>query len=703
MVNSSTLNLDKLEQSSMLYQAEQNIKKYNKNFWFGNNSYSQPKTDYILNNYSVWLDLYPVSVITDYKNNQKVLDIYSDPKLLELFAKIGIKVIHTNPMQLAGSYSKKLEYNNSIDGGYDRISYDIDPKYGDNDIYKEFTNNAKEADILIAGDVIPGHTGISADFILALYNYKDYPDLYMMRAIEPEHWHLLPNLSQDPDNNFIKIKNLNDEQVNNLIELDYIPAQMEELLFYEQGVKETNWSVTEEITGYDGITRRWLYLHMWKIGQPMLNWHSPNFSAHKLITGDLINHMFNLGTSILRLDATMYLAIENIKDNNNNEIFCTGHPLGTISTKQLAMMMRKFGGFSYEENCCQIEALKKSEEFGPELSYDFLTRTGFINALATGDSDYLHFQQSLVLKNKINTNRLIHGLQNHDNLTYETVDLNSNLDQKFIYKNQTLYGREIKNLLINNIKDFCSKNNLKFNIGFGGILAHFAELISARLNIDIKYKLEHKLLTTEEQEQIKKLMLLAAFYNMMQPGVFQISAWDLIGAVNKPSIKLDEYLSDGDLRWLCRSGFEFVKNKSDPKHLEYTENGLAKCYMVFGYIDEQLLDNNSFINKLIYLLNIREKTNINNSKFLELIDTVETGINICLYFNNSTNKYYVVINNFSDQKIIINKYINTILQSAKINQNYISDHINDHVEQKLLDYQSDNIIVYKHTGKILEL
>lgn len=53
------------------------------------------------------------------------------------------------------------------------------------------------------------------------------------------------------------------------------------------GVKETDWSVTGEIVGVDGVTRRWVYLHMFKAGQPSLNWLHPSFAAHQLIIGTI--------------------------------------------------------------------------------------------------------------------------------------------------------------------------------------------------------------------------------------------------------------------------------------------------------------------------------------------------------------------------------------------------------------------------------
>src|SRR5690348_14289041 len=54
--------------------------------------------------------------------------------------------------------------------------------------YKHMSATARSHNGFIAGDVIPGHTGAGADWLLALLNFRDYPYLYHMVSVKPEHW-----------------------------------------------------------------------------------------------------------------------------------------------------------------------------------------------------------------------------------------------------------------------------------------------------------------------------------------------------------------------------------------------------------------------------------------------------------------------------------------------------------------------------------
>jgi hypothetical protein len=50
----------------------------------------------------------------------------------------------------------------------------------------------------------------------------------------------------------------------------YIIGHLQRVIFFEPGVKETDWSVTPSVIGVDGIERRWDYLQYFKDGQPSL-------------------------------------------------------------------------------------------------------------------------------------------------------------------------------------------------------------------------------------------------------------------------------------------------------------------------------------------------------------------------------------------------------------------------------------------------
>ena len=85
---------------------------------------------------------------------------------------------------------------------------------------------------------------------------------------------------------------------------------MRRVIFFEPGVKETDWSATGVIVGVDGVARRWVYLHYFKEGQPSLNWLDPTFAAPQMIIGDALHSLDVLGARMLRLDANGFLGVE---------------------------------------------------------------------------------------------------------------------------------------------------------------------------------------------------------------------------------------------------------------------------------------------------------------------------------------------------------------------------------------------------------
>ena len=101
---------------------------------------------------------------------------------------------------------------------------------------------------IIVDDVVRGHTGKGPDFRLAELSYGDYPGLYHMVQIRPEDWSLLQAVPPAMDT-----VNLLPAVVDQLREKGYIVGQLQRVIFFEPGVKETDWSATDEMTGIDGI------------------------------------------------------------------------------------------------------------------------------------------------------------------------------------------------------------------------------------------------------------------------------------------------------------------------------------------------------------------------------------------------------------------------------------------------------------------
>ena len=193
---------------------------------------------------------------------------------------------------------------------------------------------------------------------------------------------------------------------------------MQRVIFNEPGVKDTNWSATAPVLGPDGTEHRWVYLHYFKEGQPSLNWLDPTFAGMRLVIGDALHSLSDLGSTALRLDANGFLGVEKSVDG---PAWSEGHPLSDAANQLIGSMVRKVGGFTFQELNLSIDDIKNTSERGADLSYDFVNRPAYHHALATGDAEFLRLTMNEARAIGVDTASLVHALQNHDELTYELI------------------------------------------------------------------------------------------------------------------------------------------------------------------------------------------------------------------------------------------------------------------------------------------
>jgi trehalose synthase len=236
-------------------------------------------------------------------------------------------------MRRAGGISGRV-YTPTTDGLFDRIELAIDPLFGTDEQYVEMTKTAKDAGIVVIGDLIPAHTGKGADFRLAERAYKNYAGLYTMVEIREADWGLLGTVPEGED-----CVNLPPETVQILEDKGYIPGPLELIVFHDPGIKDSNWSATDVVVGADGERRRWVYLHVFKAGQPSLNWLDPTMGAQRIVAADIVHALHELGAAGLRLDASPLLAVEG--RHGLDKSWVEGHPLAEAGANLIAMLIRK--------------------------------------------------------------------------------------------------------------------------------------------------------------------------------------------------------------------------------------------------------------------------------------------------------------------------------------------------------------------------
>ena len=237
-----------LVEQSMLAQAEPLARRQSGRGSQWRHPYAQAQPRAAAAKASVWFTAYPPAIIT--AQEESVLATLGDERLWQAFAAIGIQGIHTGPMKVAGGLTGH-QYTPTIDGYFDRIGLDIAGEFGTAEEFKALTATANRHGAIVIDDIVPGHTGKGADFRLAELGVGDYPGIYHMVEIAPADWPLLPTVAAGAD-----AANLCPATVDALQAKGYIVGRLARVIFYEPGVKETNWSATPAIEGVDGVARR---------------------------------------------------------------------------------------------------------------------------------------------------------------------------------------------------------------------------------------------------------------------------------------------------------------------------------------------------------------------------------------------------------------------------------------------------------------
>jgi trehalose synthase len=604
-----------LVEQSMLHSANQLAARYagQGRLWQRPYAETRPRAASALA--SVWFTAYPAAIIT--REGESVLQTLGDDQLWRALSTIGVQGLHTGPMKQAGGIRDR-ELTPTIDGHFDRIGLAIDPAFGSEEEYVAMSRAAAARNAVVIDDVVPGHTGKGADFRLATLNYGEYPGIYHMVEVREEDWPLLPDVPEGRE-----CANLTPPIVDQLRDKGYIVGQLRRVIFFEPGVKETDWSATDVITGVDGVARRWVYLHYFKEGQPSLNWLDPSFAAQRMIIGDALHSLDVLGARVLRFDANGFLGVERRPDG---PAWSEGHPLSVVGNQLLGGMVRKAGGFSFQELNLTVDDIAAMGRGGADLSYDFITRPAYHHALLTGDTEFLRLMLRTMHEQGIDPASLIHALQNHDELTLELVHFwTLHANDTYIYGGQSWPGEVLREHLRAVMYERLTGENAPYNLRFvtNGVACTTASVIAAALGIrDLEQ------LTEEQKQQIQRLHLLLVMYNAFQPGVFALSGWDLVGALPLPPAAVESFMADGDTRWIERGAYDLVN--VNPDRL-VSQAGLPRAPTLYGPIDEQLQRPDSFASQLQRLLAVRQAYGIYASRQILVPDVTSPGLLVMVH------------------------------------------------------------------------
>jgi trehalose synthase len=579
------------------------------------NPYARPDARRAIATADVWFSAYPISLIT--RPGQSYLAALGDEQLWAAFERVGISAVHTGPVKRAGGIAGWLE-TPSVDGHFDRISTQIDPAFGTDVEFRALCDVADSHGGSVIDDIVPGHTGKGADFRLAEMGFKDYPGIYHMVEVPLEDWSLLPDVPDGVDS-----VNLDHGTEKELAERGIIIGALQRVIFYTPGVKETNWSATAPVTGPDGVTRRWVYLHYFKQGQPSINWLDPTFAGMRLVIGDALHSLGELGTTALRLDANGFLGVE--KSAEGLPAWSEGHPLSHAANHIIAGMVRKVGGFTFQELNLTIEDIRDTGAVGADLSYDFIGRPGYHHALATGQTEFLRLALATSLELGVAPVQLVHGMQNHDELTYELVHwATRHAEDLYRFRGDEISGGELAELVRAELTESLT-GTADYNQVFtqNGIACTMTSLIAATRGIA---RLDD--ITERDVPAIRDAHLLFCAYNAWQPGVFALSGWDLVGMLTLPPAEVADLLAAGDTRWIERGAHDLLD--VDPSATR-SAAGMPRGRALYGPLPAQLDNPESFASQLSSIIDLRREYGIATATQVDIPEVAHAAMLVLVH------------------------------------------------------------------------
>ena len=596
--------VDWLVRRSMLEQSRRQMPQVSGHGMPWRHEYASPQPRALVQKASVWVLGYPGSVVT--RPGRSVIDTWGDPALWKAFDQIGIELLHTGPVKRAGGIVGR-DYTPTVDGWFDPISLEIDPALGTEEEYRRMVAVAEETDGLIAGDLVPLHTGKGADYLLALRAYQEYPGMYVMVEIREEDWPLLPPV-EGPWQSALVSNQIADE----LTELRYLPGRIHPADANPEVRDSSGWSATGEVLGVDGKMRRWVYLHVFKPGQPVLNWLDPSCAAQQATDGNVVRTIVDLGARVLRMDAVPFLGLA--PRRGTPLAFYYQHPLSILDANYLAFLIRKFGGWSFQELNVPLDSLKLYMKEGPDLSYDFFTRTEGLHSLLMRDAAILRLAYGFL--------RLVHDLQTHDEITYQLVPLEYRGNRILDFEGRKISAQRLREQTLEQMRSREAGEAAPYNLLYrptrDGLATTYAGFVAAALGIR-----DLERITPEQEKEIRRGHLLIAFANAMQPGVFSLSGWDLTGALPLPRQSVADLIEHGDSRWLNRGGIDLMGVDPGAKTSRF---GLPRARVLYGPLPEQLKDPESFASQLKRMLAARKKYRIAEGELLAVPEVANSAL-----------------------------------------------------------------------------
>ena len=242
--------------------------------------------------------------------------------------------------------------------------------------------------------------------------------------------------------------NLEPGTVDELKARGYIVGQLPRTIFYEKNIKETDWTATDAVVGADGKMLGGSISTTSRKGSPRsTGWIPP--SPRSGWSREMRSTPW--ARWVRACCGSMPMA-----SSASRSVRTTAAPgprgtlLSVTSNQLIAGLVRKLGGFTFQELNLTLDDIKAMSRGAPIIPPLRDPPQGDHHALVTGDAEFLRRMLRLQKTYQIDPAALIHALQNHDELTLELVEYiprPADKDATFTLRGQPMKGSELREII----------------------------------------------------------------------------------------------------------------------------------------------------------------------------------------------------------------------------------------------------------------
>ena len=214
-------------------------------------------------------------------------------------------------------------------------------------------------------------------------------------------------------------------------------------------------------------------------------------------------------------------------------------------------------------------------------------------------------------------------------------------------RGRPIAGRKLREQILKEMRSKAAGAAAPYNLLYrptqDGVATTYAGFVAAALGIR---DLEH--ITPQQQAEIQRGHLLLAFANAMQPGIFSLSAWDLVGALPLPRASVEKRMADGDCRWINRGAVDLLDTNPDAQKSTF---GIPRARVLYGPLPDQFKNANSFAMQLKRILAVRKKYHIEQAELIAAPETDQSAVCILVMRVPDQSVTIVTALNFSREAV----------------------------------------------------